>query len=237
MIIFGANPVTEAIRSRADRIRYIAVAKSLGGKLQRLVEEAREAGVAIRFLDTTQLDRMTNKQVHNGVAADIAEAALRDLQTIIAEGGEEPVVFILDGIQDPQNLGAIIRVADCFGVTAVVVPEHDSASVTGAAVKASAGATEWVPVCQVTNLSRTIEELKADGFWIYGAEAGGDPVSDVDFRGKVVIVLGNEGKGIRRNVLEHCDRRIAIPMKGHVDSLNVAAAAAVIAYEVQRQRK
>jgi len=128
-------------------------------------------------------------------------------------------------------------VAEGFGVDLVVIPEHSSAGLTGSAVKASAGAAEWLAVAQVTNLARTIEHLKEQQFWVYGAAGGGDPVDQVDFSGRTAIVLGNEAKGIRRNVLEHCDRRISISMRGHVESFNVATAAAVICYEIDRQRR
>ena len=127
--------------------------------------------------------------------------------------------------------------ADGFGVDLVIVPQHDSVGLTPAAVKASAGASEWVHVAQVTNLSRTIETLQKAGFWVYGAGSGGDRPDAIDFRGKVTIVLGSEGKGIRRNVLEHCDRVVTIPMVGHVESLNVATAAAALCYEVARQNQ
>jgi 23S rRNA (guanosine2251-2'-O)-methyltransferase len=126
-------------------------------------------------------------------------------------------------------------VADGFGVHLVVIPEHDSVGLTPAAVKASAGASEWVPVAQVTNLARTLETLKEAGYWTYAAAANGDAPSAIDFRGKVALVMGNEGKGVRRNVLEHCDRVVTIPMHGHVDSFNVATATAVLCYEVRRQ--
>jgi 23S rRNA (guanosine2251-2'-O)-methyltransferase len=145
-------------------------------------------------------------------------------------------VLILDGVTDPQNFGAILRVADGFGVELVVIPEHESVGLSPAAVKASAGAAQWVPVAQVTNLARTIEALQKKEFWVYAAASDGDAPSAVDFRGKVALVMGNEGKGIRRNVLEHCDRVITIPMSGHVDSFNVATAAAVLCYEVRRQQ-
>jgi 23S rRNA (guanosine2251-2'-O)-methyltransferase len=179
-----------------------------------------------------QIERMAGRGVHNGVIAEIAESGYADFDEEI-ETAE--LVLILDGVTDPQNFGAILRVADGFGVGLVVLPEHDSVGLTPAAVKASAGASEWVPVAQVTNLARAIETLQKKGFWVYGAAAAGDAPSAIDFRGKVALVLGNEGKGIRRNVLEHCDRTVTIPMAGHVDSFNVATAAAVLCYEIRRQ--
>lgn len=233
MIIYGVNPVLEAIRSHPERIHYIGVARDHGGKAGRVLSEAKSGGISVRMLAPEQIERLAGRGVHNGVVADLAERGYADFDDALATA---ELVLILDGITDPQNLGAIIRVADGFGVHLVVIPEHDSVGLTPVAVKASAGASEWVPVAQVTNLARAIEALQKKEFWVYGAASGGDAPSAIDFRGKVALVLGNEGKGIRRNVLEHCDRVVTIPMSGHVDSFNVATAAAVLCYEVSRQR-
>jgi len=233
MIIYGMNPVLEAIRSHPERIHYVAVAK--GASTGRVFDAAKKAGVAVRILASEQIDRLANRGVHNGVVADVSEAGYADFDEIVDREGTNFVV-ILDGITDPQNFGAILRVAEGFGVNLVVIPQHDSVGLTPAAVKASAGASEWVPVAQVTNLARTIESLKKREYWIYAAAAGGDAPSAIDFRGKVALVLGSEGKGVRRNVLEHCDRTVTIPMLGHIESFNVATAAAVLCYEVRRQQ-
>jgi 23S rRNA (guanosine2251-2'-O)-methyltransferase len=233
MIIYGLNPVLEAIRSHAERIHFVGVARDQGGKLQRVVAEARKASVPVRLLPPEQIDRLANRGVHNGVVADVSDSAYADFDEKLETAS---FVLILDGITDPQNLGAIIRVADGFGVDLVVIPQHDSAGLTPAAVKASAGASEWVPVAQVTNLARAIETLKKREYWVYAAGANGDRPDAIDFRGKVALVVGSEGKGIRRNVLEHCDRTVTIPMQGHVESFNVATAAAVLCYEVRRQQ-
>ena len=236
MIIYGLNPVMEAIRSEPDRVRYVGISREHGSKLQKVVAEAKRAGVAVRQMPAEQVDRLAGRGVHNGVIAEVAAAAYVDFDEIV-DRETTSFVLVLDGITDPQNLGAILRVADGFGVDLVVLPEHDSVGLTPAAVKASAGASQWVSVAQVTNLSRAIERLQKSEYWVYGAAAGGDPPSAIDFRGKVALVLGNEGKGIRRNVLEHCDRVVTIPMRGHVDSFNVATAAAVLCYEVARQTR
>lgn len=236
MIIFGTNPVREALRAHPARVRYLGVAKNTGARLQKLVEEARRAGVAVRFLPPEQVDQLARGQVHNGVVAELSAGEYADFDETIARP-ETSFVLLLDGIQDPQNLGAVLRVADGFGVNLVVIPEHESAGLTSAAVKTSAGASEWLPLAQVTNLARAIEQLKKGEFWVYGAAAEGDPLDQVDFSGRVAVVLGSEARGIRRNVLEHCDRRITIPMRGHVSSFNVATAAAVICYEIDRQRR
>jgi 23S rRNA (guanosine2251-2'-O)-methyltransferase len=236
MIIYGLNPILEAIRSHPERIRYIALVREHGAKTQRVILDAKKAGVPVRLLPVEQIERLAGGGVHNGAVADLSEAGYADFDEVISRATTQ-FVLILDGVTDPQNFGAILRVADGFGVQLVVLPQHESVGLTPAAVKASAGASEWVPVALVTNLARTIEALKGRDYWIYAAAAGGDLPEEVDFRGKVALVLGSEGKGIRRNVLEHCDRVITIPMAGHVESLNVAAAAAVLCYEVQRQQR
>ncbi|HEX7154942.1 MAG TPA: 23S rRNA (guanosine(2251)-2'-O)-methyltransferase RlmB [Thermoanaerobaculia bacterium] len=236
MIVYGVNPVLEAIRSHPERIHFIAISREASGRMQRLVHEARDANVAVKQLSNSQIDKLAGRGVHNGVIAELDEAGYVDFdKAVLSE--ETRFLLVLDGITDPQNLGAILRVADGFGVDLVVLPQHESAGLTPAAIKASAGASEWVPITQVTNLSRSIETLKKEGYWVYAAAAEGDPPSAIDFTGKVALVLGNEGKGIRRNVLDHCDRVVTIPMYGHVESLNVATAAAVLCYEVARQTR
>ncbi|HVT43962.1 MAG TPA: 23S rRNA (guanosine(2251)-2'-O)-methyltransferase RlmB [Thermoanaerobaculia bacterium] len=233
MIVYGFNPVLEAIRSHPERIRWVGVAREEKGKVARILESARNAGVPVRRLPREEIGRLAGQQVHNNVVAEIAGGGYADFDDVLTETTR--FVLILDGIQDPQNLGAILRVADGFGVDFVILPEHETAGLSSGAIKASAGASQWVPVVQVTNLARTLDRLKESGFWTYAAAMEGQPVWKVDFEGKVAVVLGNEAKGIRQNVLAHCDATIAIPMRGHVNSLNVATAAAVIAYEIVRQ--
>lgn len=236
MILYGVNPVLEAIRSHPERVRYVAVAREQSGRHRRVMDEAKRAGVAVRQFPNSQIGQLAGRVVHNGVIAEVADAAYADFDAVIARETTR-FVLLLDGITDPQNLGAILRVAEGFGASLVVIPEHDSAGLTPAAVKASAGASEWIEVAEVTNLARAIEALKKQEYWVYAAAAGGDDPGKIDFRGKVALVLGNEGKGIRRNVLEHCDRVVTIPMAGHVESFNVATAAAVLCYEVARQNR
>jgi len=236
MIVYGANPVLEAIRAHPTRVRYIGVTREQRDRMQKLIAAAQEANVHIRVLSHNEISKLAGKGVHNGVIAEVSDTVYADFHdTVTAEATK--FVLILDGITDPQNFGAILRVADVFGVDLVVTPEHESVGLTPAAVKASAGASQWVSVAQVTNLARAIEQLKELGFWVYAAAADGDRVDTIDFTGKVALVMGSEGKGARRNVLEHCDRMVAIPMFGHVDSLNVATAAAVLCYEVVRQTR
>jgi len=236
MIVYGTNPVFEALRAHPKRVRYIGLTREQGGRMQKLVAEARKHGVTVKTMTTNEIDRLTSRGVHNGVVADVDAGTYADFHESIADD-KTKFVLILDGITDPQNFGAILRVADGFGVNLVIIPEHESVGLTPVAIKASAGASEWVAVAQVTNLARTIEALKEKGFWVYAAAADGDRADRIDFTGKVAIVMGNEGKGVRRNVLEHCDRNVSIPMFGHVDSFNVASAAAVLCYEVVRQTR
>jgi 23S rRNA (guanosine2251-2'-O)-methyltransferase len=234
MIIYGLNPVLEAIRSKPESVQYIAVSRDHSGKMQRVLTDAKSAAIPVRYVSVEQLAKMAGRGVHNGVVAEVSEGKYADFDAILAQE-ETNFVLILDSITDPQNFGAILRVAEGFGVHVVVIPEHESVGLTPIAVKASAGASQWVKVAQVTNLSRTIEALKEAGYWVYAAAGGGDAPAEIDFKGKVALVLGNEGKGIRRNVLEHCDRVVTIPMRGQVDSFNVATAAAVLCYEVAKQ--
>jgi 23S rRNA (guanosine2251-2'-O)-methyltransferase len=236
MIVYGANPVLEAIRSNPGRVRYVAVIRDQSARMQRIIREAKDAGVTVRMLAASEVDRLAGRVVHNGVAAEVSDAVYADFDEVI-EREETSFVLILDGITDPQNFGAILRVADGFGVHLVVTPEHESVGLTPTAIKASAGAAEWVAVARVTNLARTIEALKKKEYWVYAAAAEGDRADTIDFSGKVALVMGSEGKGVRRNVLEHCDRTVSIPMFGHVDSFNVASAAAVLCYEVVRQTR
>lgn len=236
MIIYGLNPVLEAIRSHPERITYVGSARNSGAKVERAIAEARKAGLPLRVLSPAEIDRLAGRGVHNGIIAEVSQGKYFDFDDEIAKD-ETRFILILDSITDPQNFGAILRVADGFGVDLIVIPQHESVGLTPAAVKASAGASEWVKVSQVTNLARAIESLKEREYWVYAAAADGDAPAEIDFTGKVALVMGNEGKGIRRNVLEHCDRVVTIPMFGHVDSFNVATAAAILCYEVARQTR
>ncbi|GAC1436368.1 MAG: 23S rRNA (guanosine(2251)-2'-O)-methyltransferase RlmB [Thermoanaerobaculia bacterium] len=236
MIIYGLNPVIEAIRSDPKRVKFIGVSREHGGKLQGAISSAKSAGISVRQMDAKQIDRLAGRGVHNGIVAEVVDGGYADFDEVLARESTK-FILILDGITDPQNFGAILRVADGFGVDLVVIPQHESVGLTPTAVKASAGAAQWVAVAQVTNLARAIEALKKNSYWVYAAGGDGDRPESIDFTGKVALVMGSEGKGIRRNVLEHCDRVVTIAMQGHVDSFNVATAAAVLCYEVRRQSR
>lgn len=230
--------MSEALRSHPEKVRWIGIAGRPGGRLRRLADDARKAGVALKTLDRARIDHLAGGAVHNGVVAEIADAGYADFDDEIAREDLD-LIFVLDGVEDPRNLGAILRVAEAFGAGLVVIPRHDSAGLSAAAVKTSAGASEWVPIAEVTNLARALEEIKEAGFWVYGmaADEGAEPLDRVDFAAKTAIVMGSEGKGIRKNVLAHCDVRVAIPMGGRIASLNVATAAAVAGWEVVRRRR
>lgn len=235
MLIYGFNAVREAIRSTPKQIRYVGIsAEGKKGRLGEIEAEAKRAGIPVRRLRGNQFTSLVPREaVHNGVVADVADAAYADADEILDRESTR-FILLLDEITDPQNLGSCLRVAHAFGVDLVIVPEHGSAGLTATAVKASAGAASWVPVAQAKNLSRQIEELKERGYWVYGADMGGEPVDRVEFAEKTAIVMGSEDKGMRRNVREHCDVVVSIPMVGKVDSLNVSTAAAVLCWEVRK---
>ncbi len=235
MIVYGLNPVLEAVRARPGEVRFVGVSSADKARLAKLIDEVRKAGVRVRILPGEQIRKLAGAGVHNGVIAEIADAVYVDFDEVMRSEYRPNRIFVLDGVQDPQNLGAILRVANAFGFGLVVIPRHEATGLTAGAVKASAGAAEWVPVSQVTNLARILEQLKEDGYWAYAGAADGVTVTEVDFPERVVLVLGSEGRGIRRNVLAHSDMTVAIPMRGELGSLNVATAAAVLAYEVDRQ--
>lgn len=238
MLIYGFNAVREAIRSTPKQIRYVGIAaEGKKGRLGEVEAEAKRAGIPVRRLHGKQFSSLVPREaVHNGVVADVADAAYADADEIL-DRETTRFVLLLDEVTDPHNLGACLRVAHAFGVDLVIVPEHGSAGLTATAVKASAGAASWVPVAQAKNLSRQIDGLKERGYWVYGADMGGDPVDGVEFAEKTAIVMGSEEKGMRRNVREHCDVIVSIPMGGKVDSLNVSTAAAVLCWEVARRAK
>lgn len=235
MIVGGFNPVLESIRAHPERIRWVGITGEGQGRMQKIVAETRKAGIPLRQLREDQITQFAPGLVHNGVVAEISKEGYANFDDCLNDALQ--FVLILDGIQDPQNFGAILRVADGFGAGLVVIPEHGSAGMSAGTIKASAGASEWVKIARVTNLSRAIDQLKEIGFWVYGAAADGEPIGTVDLTGRVALVVGSEEKGIRQNVLGHCDRMVSIPMQGRVSSLNVATATAVIAFEIDRQRR
>ena len=233
-ILSGIHPVVEALRGKRPLDR-ILVAKGAGGpRLQEIIDLARQASVPVRFEPRNSLDRLAGSPAHQGIVAMGAAQKYAD----IGQAAEGELVVVLDGVEDPHNLGAIIRTAHAAGAASVVIPERRAASVTDVVAKAAAGALEHLPVARVTNINRTLENLKERGFWIYGLDERGDQDYDrVDYGSPAAIVLGGEGKGLHEQVRKHCDALVRIPMAGKISSLNVSVAAGVVLFEWNRRRR
>lgn len=238
--IYGINTVAEALKARGRAFEWVAVAKDRHDlRLQRVIEECRKIGIAVRFLPRPELDRLVGNNGHQGIVAVTSSKQYSDLDDLIAaKRGEHSLLVVLDGVEDPHNLGAILRTADAAGANGVVIPERRAASVTGTVAKTSAGASEHLPVAKVTNIARTVEELKEKDFWSVGLdEHGSQSYDSVDYNMNCAIVLGAEGKGLHDLVKKKCDFLVSIPMLGQVPSLNVSVAAGIVLYEVVRQRQ
>jgi 23S rRNA (guanosine2251-2'-O)-methyltransferase len=240
--IFGINPVAEALKAgRHVQRLLIAEQRKADRDVQAIVKFAKERDVEVRFATREELNREAPHALHQGVIAIAAAAeyaTLDDLLQIPARRGEPPLFVILDGVEDPRNLGAILRTAEAAGVHGVIIPERRAVGLTETVAKTAAGALEYVPVAKVVNIVSTIEEFKKAGIWVAGAEAGGDMVYwEADFVRPTAIVLGGEDKGVRRLVRDHCDYIVSLPLMGKINSLNVSVAAGVLLYEILRQRK
>ena len=235
MLIYGINPVLEALR--AGRVRVVRVATPVRDRVRDVRDLASSLGVPVEGVSPLDLDRAARGGVHQGVAADVSEAREYSVSELIAAAAGPPLIVVLDGIEDPQNLGAILRTVDAAGGDGVVRQTRHAARLDGAAARASAGAVAHVKVATVVNIARAIGELKDAGVWTVGLDAGAPQSYDrIDFTMPSALVLGAEGQGLRRLVRETCDHLASIPMRGHVDSLNVSAAAAVVLFEALRQR-
>jgi 23S rRNA (guanosine2251-2'-O)-methyltransferase len=238
--IYGINSVTEALKARGRNFEWVGMAKERHDiRLQRLIEDCRRLSVPVRFLQRTELDRMAGNAAHQGVVAVTSAKQYSDLDDVIGgKRGQYSLVVVLDGVEDPHNLGAILRTADAAGADGVVIPERRAASVTGTVTKASAGASEHLPIAKVTNIARTVEELKERNIWTVGLDERGKQTYDtLDYNMDCALVLGTEGKGLHDLVKRKCDFLVSIPMLGKVPSLNVSVAAAVVLYEIVRQRR
>ncbi|HXT62720.1 MAG TPA: 23S rRNA (guanosine(2251)-2'-O)-methyltransferase RlmB [Pyrinomonadaceae bacterium] len=242
--IFGVNPVLEALRAKRRAIREITIAAgSKDVRLAQLIELARAENVPVHYSPRANLDRATGNAVHQGVIARVAAAEYADTDELLDSIGKrvgtntEPLVLVLDGIEDPHNLGAILRTAECSGVDGVFIPERRAAGLTEAVGKASAGAIEYVPVARATNLSRLIDELKERNVWVVGTAADAPmDYTEWDWTRASAIVMGGEGSGLHRLVREHCDALVRMPVLGRIESLNVSVATGVVLYEALRQR-
>jgi 23S rRNA (guanosine2251-2'-O)-methyltransferase len=240
--VYGINPVREALRAHPGEVERLFVLENAlrSPSTSDLLARARECGIEVKQVGREELDGLGAGPVHQGVLARLKEFRYAGIEELVeaADRSARPLlVVVLDGIQDPHNLGAIIRSSHALGAHGVVIPKDRSAQMTPAVVKASAGASEHSPVARVVNLSRALGELKQAGAWVVGAEAtSGQPVWEVDLTGPLAIVIGGEAEGIRKGVLEHCDQRVSIPMPGKIGSLNASVAAGTVLYEAARQR-
>jgi len=238
-VIFGINAVAEALKARGRAFEWVGVAKERKDlRLQRLIQECRQTSIPVRFLPRVELDRMAGSGSHQGVVAVTSSKQYSDLDDVIAaKRGEYSLVVVLDGVEDPHNLGAILRTADAAAADGAVIPERRAAGITGTVAKSSSGASEHLPVAKVTNIARSLEDLKAKGLWIVGLdERGKQRYDEVDYKMDCAVVLGAEGKGLHDLVARKCDFLVSIPMLGKVTSLNVSVAAGVVLYEIVRQR-
>lgn len=238
-IIEGRNAVLEALRAGKTIDKLFVLDGCQDGPVKSILREAKKTDTIINFVDKERLDRLANSGHHQGVVAQAAAyeyAEVEDILNAAKEKGEAPFIFILDEIEDPHNLGAIIRTANLCGAHGVIIPKRRAVGLTATVAKTSAGAVNYTPVAKVTNIAKTIEELKKEGMWFVCADMDGQTMYDLNLTGPIGLVIGNEGAGVSRLVKEKCDFTASIPMKGDIDSLNASVAAGVLAYEIVRQR-
>lgn len=237
--IEGRNPVIEAFRSGKTIDKLYILDGCQDGPIRTITREARKQKTIISFVSKERLDQMSETHHHQGVIAIAAAYEYAKVEDILAkarEAGEDPFIVLLDGIEDPHNLGAIIRTANLAGAHGVIIPKHRAVGLTATVAKASAGALNYTPVAKVTNLTATMQQLKEAGLWFVCADMGGEVMYKQNLTGPIGLVIGNEGEGVSRLVKEACDFTASIPMKGDIDSLNASVAAGVLAFEIVRQR-
>ncbi len=238
-IIEGRNVVIEAFRSGKTIDKLYILDGCQDGPVTTIKREARKHDVLIKYVSKERLDQMSETGKHQGVIATMAAyeyAEVEDMLELAQKKGEPPFLFLLDNIEDPHNLGAIIRTANLAGAHGVIIPKNRAVGLTSTVARTSAGALNYTPVARVTNMAKTIEELKKKGLWFVCADMDGTRMYDLDLKGPIGLVIGNEGEGVGRLVKEKCDMVASIPMKGDIDSLNASVAAGVLAYEIVRQR-
>ena len=237
--IEGRNAVLEAFRSGKTIDKLFVLDGCQDGPVKSIIREAKKTDTIINFVDKERLDRLAGTGHHQGVVAQAAAYEYAEVEDILKDAkdkGEAPFIFILDEIEDPHNLGAIIRTANQAGAHGVIIPKRRAVGLTATVAKTSAGAINYTPVAKVTNISKTIEDLKKQGMWFVCADMDGTTMYDLNLTGPIGLVIGNEGSGVGRLVKEKCDFVASIPMKGDIDSLNASVAAGVLAYEIVRQR-
>ena len=238
-LLIGRNPINEALSSGRSIIKVMVAKGAASGPAVEIAAKAKRAGIPVQEVDRKKLDLMTSGAVHQGVAALCAMkeySTVEDILGLAEQRGESPFIIILDEIEDPHNLGAIIRSAECAGAHGVIVRKRRSAGLTYTAYKAAAGALEYVPVARVNSLADTIDSLKERGIWVYGADMNGESYLSVDFSGGAALVVGSEGKGISRLVREKCDTIVSLPLKGRINSLNASVAAGILMYKIAEKR-
>lgn len=235
----GRNPVLEAFRSGKTIDKLFVLDGCHDGPVQTILREAKKKDTIVNYVKKERLDQLSETGRHQGVIAYLAAyeyAEVSDILDRAAEKNEPPFIIILDGIEDPHNLGAIIRTANLAGAHGIIIPKHGASGLTATVARASAGAVNYTPVAKVTNITRTMEDLKKQGLWFVCAAADGDTMYKLNLTGPIGLVIGNEGSGVSRLVRESCDMTAAIPMNGDIDSLNASVATGVLAYEIVRQR-
>lgn len=238
-IVYGRNSVGELLKANKPINKVLFQSEGTGTNFRELVEAVRERKIPFQFVEKSALDRLTAHAKHQGVMAYVAPreyATVEDILDLARSKGEDPFILVLDEVEDPHNLGALIRTVDAVGAHGVIIPKRRSVGLTGTVAKTSAGAVEHVLVARETNLVQTLKELKEAGCWVAGAETGGTEAFATDLTGPRVLVIGSEGKGISRLVREACDEIVSLPMKGRINSLNASVAGSILLYEVLRQR-
>ncbi|MBE5779220.1 MAG: 23S rRNA (guanosine(2251)-2'-O)-methyltransferase RlmB [Clostridiales bacterium] len=236
-LLSGRNPIREALKSGRDIEKLLVARGELSGSAREIVQMAKERRIPVQEVERSRLDDITHN--HQGMLAFASAyqySTLEDMLELAEAREEDPFLILLDGITDPHNLGAIIRTAECVGAHGVIVQERRAVGLTPAAVKASAGAIEHIPVARVTNLTNTLETLKEKNIWAYAADMDGESYDTVNFEGGVALVIGAEGEGVSRRVQESCDKTVSLPMRGKLDSLNASVAAGILMYAVLRSR-
>ena len=239
LLIEGRNAVLEALRSEKPIDKIFVQDGCQDGPVRTIVREAKKRDVILNFVDKERLNHLSETGRHQGVIAYGAAyeyASVEDMLELAEKKGEDPFLILLDNIEDPHNLGAIIRTANLVGAHGVIIPKRRAAGLTAVVARTSAGALNYTPVAKVTNLKKTMEDLKEKGLWFVCADMDGDMMYDVNLKGPIGLVIGNEGEGVGRLVKETCDFVASVPMKGEIDSLNASVAAGVLAYEILRQR-
>ena len=239
LVIEGRNAVLEALRSGKPMDKLYVLDGCQDGPIRTIVREAKKHDVILQFVTKERLNQLLETGKHQGVIAHAAAyeyAQVEDMLELAKSRGEDPFIFLLDNIEDPHNLGAIIRTANLAGAHGVIIPKRRAVGLTATVARTSAGALNYTPVARVTNLKKTVEDLKKQGLWFVCADMDGTVMYDLDLKGPIGLVIGNEGEGVSRLMKENCDFVAGIPMKGDIDSLNASVAAGVLAYEIVRQR-